>query len=257
MQAAETAKTNAPAKPKAALAPGGIYRVGDMSRPRPPVVVPGTASTAQQPGQPPSDAMVLFDGKDLSQWETRARGRTNAAGWKVENGYMEIVPKSGSIQTKQRFGDGQYHIEWATPAEVKGNGQGRGNSGFMLPGFGELQVLDSYQNDTYPDGQAAALYGKYPPQVNASRKPGEWQTYDIVLEQTKTDANGQITRPGHITVFHNGVCVHHALEFTNRMGEAPLSLQDHGNPIRYRNIWVRKLPGYDSTAPKVTPTIER
>lgn len=111
-------------------------------------------------------------------------------------------------------------------------------------------MLDSYQNDTYPDGQAAALYGKYPPQVNASRKPGAWQTYDIILELSKIDPTGKVTRPGQITVLHNGVCVHHALGFTHRMTEGPLGFQDHGNPVRYRNIWMRKLPGYDSSAAK-------
>ena len=239
-------------RPPAPLTPGGKYPVGDMARPRPPVVDPGTASTPAQAGQPPSDATVLFDGKDLSRWETRAGGQSVAPKWKVENGYMEVTPRGGSINTKQKFGDGQYHLEFATPAEVKGSSQGRGNSGFFLPGYGELQILDSYQNDTYPDGQAAALYGKYPPQVNASRKPGEWQTYDIVLEQTKTGPDGQVIKPGHITVFHNGVLVHHAVEFTNRMSESTLSLQDHGNPMRFRNIWVRKLPGYDS-GPAPTP----
>ena len=248
-----------PAKPAAKserpFAPGGKYRVGDMGRPRPPVVEPGTASTPEQAGRPPSDAVVLFDGKDLSHWEAKDKGQPVPPKWKIENGYVEVTPKGGTLWTKEKFGDGQYHIEWATPSEVKGSSQGRGNSGFFLPGYGELQILDSYQNDTYPDGQAAAFYGKYPPQVNASRKPGEWQTYDVVLELSKTDDKGQITRPGRVTVLHNGVAVHHALEFTNRMSEAPLSLQDHNNPMRFRNIWVRKLPGYDSTEPpKAKPT---
>lgn len=153
------------AKPKP-MAPGGQWTVHSQERPRPPVIVPPTASTPEQPGQPPSDAIVLFDGTNLSEWEGWAKRAKPPAvvepGWKIENGYMEVVPGSGDLQSKREFGDSQIHVEWATPAEVKGDGQGRGNSGFFLLGICEIQVLDSYGNDTYPDGQAGGLYGIYP-----------------------------------------------------------------------------------------------
>jgi len=222
------------------------YKSNDMSRPRPKVVDPGTTTPSDQPGKPPADAVVLFDGTSLKEEWTRG-GKDAEPQWKIENGYAEI--KGGGINTKKRFGDSQIHIEWATPKEVKGNSQGRGNSGVYLGGFGEVQVLDSFNNDTYPDGQAGALYGRFPPLVNASRKPGEWQVYDIVAELPKTDAAGKVTRPGRITVLHNGVLVHHAVEFNNKFGEFTISLQDHGNPVRYRNIWVRKLGQYDDGTP--------
>jgi hypothetical protein len=219
------------------------YKSGDRTRPRPKVVDPGDA-----PGKPPADAIILFDGKDLAAEWVRAGKKGDEAKplWKVENGYAEIVPKGGAIQTVKRFGDCQLHVEWATPAEVKGSDQGRGNSGVKLGGFGEVQVLDSFGNDTYPDGQAAALYGKFPPLVNASRKPGEWQTFDIVAHLPKVDEAGKVVRPGRLTVLHNGVLVHHAVEFPGKIGEFNVFLQDHGNPVRYRNIWVRKLADYDA-----------
>jgi hypothetical protein len=224
------------------------YKSGDMSRPRPKVVDPGTTTPADAPGKPPSDAVVLFDGTSLKEEWTNG-GKEPA--WKVENGYAEM--KGGNITTKKKFGDCQVHIEWATPKEVKGSSQGRGNSGVYLGNFGEVQVLDSYQNDTYPDGQAAALYGRLPPLVNASRKPGEWQVYDIIAELPKTDAAGKVVRPGRITVLHNGVLVHHAVEFPGKFGEFNILLQDHGNPVRYRNIWVRKLGEYDDGIPPPEP----
>jgi hypothetical protein len=219
------------------------YRSGDMSRPRPRVIDPGTGAPPEQPGKPPSDAIVLFNGADLKEW---SGGKDSEPKWKVENGYAEV--KGGAITTRKKFGSCQVHIEWATPKEVKGNSQGRGNSGVYLGGFGEVQVLDSYQNDTYPDGQAGALYGKFPPLVNASRKPGEWQAYDIIAELPKVESN-KVTRPGRITVLHNGVVVHHAAEFNGKFGEFGIHLQDHGNPVRYRNIWVRPLGQYDDGTP--------
>lgn len=223
------------------------YRPGDMTRPRPKVIDPGTPGTADAPGKPPSDAIVLFDGKDLAtEWVRPGKKGDDAKPlWKVENGYAEIVPRSGSIQTMKKFGDCQIHIEWATPREVKGNGQGRGNSGVKLGGFGEVQILDSVENDTYPDGQAAALYQQFPPLVNASRRPGEWQTFDIVAHLPRADEAGKVARPGRITVLHNGVLVHHAAENGNKFGEFNIYLQDHSNPVRFRNIWVRKLAEYD------------
>jgi len=228
------------------------YKSNDRTRPRPKVIDPGTASTADQPGKPPSDAVILFDGKDLSEWYRSGKkpdAEDAAPTWKIENGYAEL--KGGGINSKQKFGNAQLHLEWATPMEVKGNDQGRGNSGLYLGNFGEVQILDSFENDTYPDGQASALYGKFPPLVNASRKPGEWQTYDIIAHLPKVDDAGKVTRPGIITVLHNGVVVHHAVEFGGKFGEYQLHIQDHGNPIRFRNIWVRRLANYDveSTPP--------
>ena len=208
----------------------------------PPVVSPGSKA-----GQPPSDAIVLFNGKDFSQWE-KVRG--GEVGWKLEDGAM-VVTRSGNIKTKESFGDVQLHIEWAAPAEVKGQGQGRGNSGVYLQGRYEIQVLDSYQNKTYPNGQAGAFYGNNPPLVNASRKPGEWQTYDIVFIAPKPGEDGKSVIPGSFTVFHNGVLIQNhvtvsgkkttAAVLSGAAAKGPLVLQDHGNPVRYRNIWIRPL----------------
>ena len=229
------------------LAPGGKWKAHDMSRPRPRVITPPTFSTQDAAGQPPSDAIVLFDGKDLSKWKQEGRKENSGSAddkalWKVENGYMEIVPRGGSIRTREKIkGDSQWHIEWATPSEVKGNSQGRGNSGVFIGGFPEVQVLDSYQNDTYPDGQAAGLYGHYPPMVNASRKPGEWQAYDIIVERQRKDEQGNVIKKARLTVIHNGVVVQWGREFDTGAQESDLSLQDHGNPVRYRNIWARPL----------------
>ncbi|HYF34553.1 MAG TPA: family 16 glycoside hydrolase [Prosthecobacter sp.] len=228
------------AKKEAPMTPGGKYRAHDMGRPRPPVVTPPAFSTQDKAGQPPSDAIVLFDGKDLSKWKREPRKDSppgdDQPQWKIANGYAEIAPKSGAIRTREKFkGDYQLHLEWAAPAEVVGKGQGRGNSGVYIGGFPEIQVLDSYQNDTYPDGQAAGLYSNYPPMVNASRKPGEWQTYDIFFER------GQTGQKGRLTVIHNGIVVHYLREFDNVGAEGDLLIQDHLNPVRYRNIWLRPL----------------
>jgi hypothetical protein len=234
--------------------PGQQWKVHDKSRPQPPVVEPGTASTQDKPGEPPSDAIVLFDGTNLAGWQDTQGGD---AGWKVENGYMEVVPKSGSIQTKEQFGDCQLHVEWAAPADVKGDGQGRGNSGVFLMGTYEIQVLDCYDNPTYPDGSTAGIYGQWPPMVNACRKPGEWQTYDIVWIAPRFEDNKCVS-PARVTVFQNGVCVHHdqelsgptthrqVLEYEAHPPVGPLELQDHGDLVRYRNIWYRPLKGYDT-----------
>ena len=158
------------------LLPGGKWRVHDGKRPQPKVIDPGTASTQQQAGRPPSDAVVLFDGSSMALWQTIKDG--SPAKWKVENGYVEVVPGTGDIKTKEGFGDCQLHVEWAEPSVIKGESQGRGNSGVFLMGCYEVQVLDCYQNPTYPYGTTAALYGQCPPLVNACRKPGEWQTYE-------------------------------------------------------------------------------
>ena len=220
----------------------GKWKVHDMSRPKPPVVTPGTASTPEQPGKPPSDAVVLFDGTNLDQW--------SGGQWKVEGGAM--VAQGGNIQTKEAFGDCQLHIEWATPTPPKGESQGRGNSGVFLMGMYEVQVLDSYQSETYADGQAAALYGQFPPLVNASRPPGEWQTYDIIFRAPRFEGD-KVKQPARVTVLHNGVLVQDATELMGRSAhksipsyaphpeKLPIRLQDHGDPVRFRNIWIRPL----------------
>lgn len=234
--------------------PGSKWRVHDGKRPQPRVVTPGTFSTQDQPGIPPSDAIVLFDGKDASKWIGRDGGPIK---WKIEDGAMEVVPGTGDIQTKDHFGDCQLHVEWAAPSIVKGEGQGRGNSGVFLMGLYEIQVLDCYNNITYPDGTTAAIYGQYPPLVNACRKPGEWQTYDIFFVAHRFDGD-KLVSPAYVTVVHNGILVHHYQALLGPTGHrnlpsyssplppvGPLRLQDHGDLVRYRNIWIRILKGYD------------
>lgn len=223
---------------------GGPWRVHDSRRPTPSVVTPGST-----PGAPPSDAVVLFDGTSLDGWRSTQDG---PAKWRVVDGAME-VNGTGSIETTRAFGDCQLHVEWAAPAEVVGESQGRGNSGVFLMERYEVQVLDSFDNVTYADGQAAAMYGQRPPLVNASRAPGEWQSYDIVFRRPHFADDGTVDVPARITVFHNGVVVHDAEPFVGatthkklaryvpHADELPLQLQDHGNPIRYRNIWIRQL----------------
>ena len=223
------------------------WSIHDESRPMPPPVDPGQAPA---PAPVPSDAVVLFDGRDLSSWTT-AKGAP--AKWLVRGGYMEVVKDSGSIRTKRGFGDCQLHVEWATPAAATGSGQDRGNSGVFLMDLYEVQVLDSYNSKTYADGMAAAIYGQYPPLVNASRKPGEWQTYDIVFHAPRFDKDGKLVSPARMTVLHNGVLVQDNEELTGptankarppykaHADKLPLSLQDHGHPVRYRNIWVREI----------------
>lgn len=219
------------------------WGVHDPNRPMAPVVAPG-----QTPQDAPSDAIVLFDGKNLSAWSS-ANG--SDAKWKVADSYMEVT-KTGDIQTRQAFGSCQLHIEWRTPDQVKGDSQGRGNSGIFLMSKYELQVLDTYDNKTYADGQAAAIYGQKPPLVNVCRKPGEWQTYDIIFHAPKFDGD-KVVKPGTITVLQNGVLVQdhweikgttfHKLEakYEPHAEKMPLKLQDHGNPTRFRNIWIRPL----------------
>lgn len=226
--------------------PPGGWKPRDMNRPRPPVRDPGPPS-AKEFAPPPAGAVVLFDGKDLSAWERKPSAKdadkSSAPKWKVADGFMEIVPKSGGIATKETFGDCRIHLEWATPAEVKGDGQGRGNSGVYLPGQCEVQVLDSFGNDTYPDGQAAAIYSRYPPTANVCRRPGEWQSYDITVEQPRAAKDGTPASPRRVTVVHNGVLVQDRVDLgPGGPASGVLFLQDHGNPVRFRNIWVRKLP---------------
>lgn len=246
---------SANAEPPGPFLPGGRWRVNDPARPAPRVVIPGTESCQGEPGRPPSDALVLFDGKDLSHWMSiSSRGVTGEPKWKVEDGYMEVVRGTGSLVSKEKFGSAQIHVEWATPAKVIYSGQRRGNSGVFLLRRYEIQILDSWQNHTYADGSAGAIYGEYPPLVNASRKPGEWQVYDILFEAPVFEG-GRLVKPPFITVFHNGVAVQvHArvLETGDHRGngdevdtEGPLMLQDHPGPVRFRNVWVRPLKGYD------------
>jgi len=225
------------------------WKIHDLNRPVPPVVDPGTPSTLETPGTAPSDATVLFDGKDLSKW-THKDG--SAAKWKVENGYFEVAPKTGQLYTREPFGDCQLHVEFAEPLPAVGESQERGNSGVFLHGLYEVQVLDSYENKTYADGQASAVYGQFPPLVNASRPPGKWQMYDIVFHGPRFDGK-KLLRPARITVFHNGVLVQDNVEptgptahqqrppYTLEAEKLPLALQDHGTLVRYRNIWIREL----------------
>jgi hypothetical protein len=227
--------------------PGGKWRVHDVDRPRPSMVTPGKGTGAS------SDAIILFDGKDLSHWITNVKGTASAPKWKVEDGYVEVVNGTGSIDTKEKFGDIQLHLEWATPAKVENKSQDRGNSGVLLMGRYEVQVLDSWDNPTYADGQAAALYGQTPPMVNASRPPGEWQTYEIFFEAPRFDGSGKLVKPAYATVVHNGVLVQNHREligttphaqlgpYKPHEAELPLQLQNHHAPVRYRNIWVRRL----------------
>jgi hypothetical protein len=226
--------------------------VHDRNRPQPAVITPGTFSTLEQPGKPPSDAIVLFDGTDLSKWEAD-EGNGVPTKWVVKDGAMECVPKSGFIRTKDKLGDIQLHIEWASPAKVQGESQGRGNSGVFLMGLVEVQVLDNYNNPTYPDGAAGSVYGVYPPMANALQPPGQFQVYDIVFRRP-IYKDGKQLDPGYITVFENGVLMqdHTMLEGgTGHMSRSkpgpfpeagPLKLQDHGNPVRFRNVWYRPLP---------------
>ncbi len=230
----------------------GRWHVHDGLRPQPTEIDPGTASTNRRPGRPPSDAVVLFNGKNLSHWTSQSGG---APGWKVEHGYMEVASKE-SIITRDQIGDCQLHVEWSAPKPPTGTGQGRGNSGVLFFGRYEIQVLDSYKAKTYPDGQAGALYGSYPPLVNAMRKPGEWQVYDILFTVPRFDG-AKLVKPGYFTVIHNGVVVQNHVELLgnsnhralpNYQAHPPkgsLLLQNHGNPVRYRNVWYRELKEYD------------
>jgi hypothetical protein len=230
--------------------PTGRWMVHDENRPAPPIITPGS-----EPGQVPSDAVVLFDGTaaSLSNW-TDTKGQPSK--WVIGDGYMESVKGAGYIQTKQGFGSCQLHVEFATPSRVQGSSQGRGNSGVFLQGQYEVQVLDSYENKTYPDGQCGALYGRAVPLVNACRKPGEWQSYDIIYHRPLFDKDGKVTRKATFTIFQNGVLIqdhvtleggtgwinaHTITDYKAHGDKGPIQLQDHGNPVRYRNIWVREL----------------
>jgi hypothetical protein len=221
------------------------WKTGDRSRPLPAKVNPGNATTA------PSDAVVLFNGKDLSAWQQQKSGKP--AEWTVENGYFQVKPRSGDLVTKQAFGDAQIHIEWASPTPPEGKDQEPGNSGVYLQSLYEIQLLESNQNVTYPDGQAGAIYCQFPPLVNPSRPAGEWQTYDIIFHGPRFDSAGQLTRLASVTLLFNGVLVQDDTHPTGppdymkrppyKPGpdKLPLLLQDHGQPVKYRNIWIREL----------------
>ena len=220
----------------------GRWSKEQIKNERPAVVTPPGFSSDAKPGAAPSDAIVFFDGKGLSKWKGRGKDGNDGAKWQVKEGFMEVVRGTGQIQTRDQVeGDCQWHIEWCTPAEVKGNSQGRGNSGVFIGGYPEVQVLDSFKNDTYPDGQASSLYKKSVTLVNASRGPGKWQTYDVICIREKKDAEGKVIQPGSITVLHNGIVTQFAVQEGGKAKSGGLSLQDHGNPVRFRNIWARKL----------------
>lgn len=218
---------------------GREYKSG-VVWPEPKMVDPGPA------GGPPSDAVVLFDGKSLDKW-------VNGEKWEIKDGVA--TAKGSGITTKDAFGSCQFHVEFATPAEVnpKQTGQGRGNSGVYFMGKYEVQILDSWQNPTYFDGQAGAIYKQTPPMVNASRKPGEWQTFDIIFDAPKFGADGKVTKPAYLTVLHNGVVVQNHFELTGgtfydrpaayvpHKDKEPLHIQFHGNPVKFRNIWIREI----------------
>jgi len=234
----------------AADKPARKWEIHDMNRPVPRVVTLGAESTQDQPGTPPSDAIILFDGHDLSKWTSDKGGEPT---WKIENGYAEIASGKGGLVSKDSFGDCQLHVEWASPNPPKGKDQDRGNSGVYMMARYEVQVMDSFDNRTYADGQAASIYGQNPPLVNASRPPGQWQTYDIIWHRPHFSADGKVERPARITVMHNAVLVQdnfelegstaHKVEpkYTAHPDKAPIALQDHGHPVRYRNIWIRPL----------------
>ncbi len=221
-----------------------------LTRPKPPVIDPGPPLPS---AHAPSDAIVLFDGHGLSHWEKADDATPGAAGWKTEDDYTEVAGGAGNIRTKQSFGDLQMHIEWSTPTPPHGESQERGNSGVFLMGMYEIQILDSYENETYADGQAASVFGQYPPLVNASRAPGQWQSFDIVFHRPRFTKSGALARPAFVTVLHNGVLVQDNVEllgptahqrrpsYAAHADKLPVTLQDHGFPVRFRNVWIRNL----------------
>ena len=247
-----------------ALADGAFYgdppdathpwAIHDMNRPQPARVEPGSFSSNTQPGKPPSDAIILFGGspEDIKNWRAD-KPTPEPTKWIVQDGVLQCVPGSGYIRTEQEFSDCQLHVEWSEPVDIQGKSQGRGNSGVFLMGKVEVQVLDIYNNPSYPDGMAAAIYGINPPMINAVRPPGEWQTYDIVFRRPLFAGDQEIDS-GYITVFVNGVLTQDHTPLEGPGGHksrskpipfpetGPIKLQDHGNPVRYRNIWIRPLP---------------
>ena len=243
------------------MLPNLPWHVHDPARPHPKVVTPGAT-----PGAAPSDAFVLFDGKDLSKWNQEGRGADRGkmvdAQWKLGDGYFEVAGGTGNLLSREKFGDCQLHVEWSSPAVIKGTSQGRGNSGVLIMSRYEIQVLDAYNNPTYADGQAGAIYGQWPPLANPARKPGEWNTYDILFEAPRFEGD-KLVKPAYATVLYNGVMVHHHKEmmgpmvyrqvahYTPHDAQLPLHLQNHnGDLVRYRNIWVRRPANYDEPETK-------
>ena len=244
-----------PAKSSTAMEPAGKWHVHDEKRPQPAVVTPGTAFSQGAPA--PSDAEVLFDGHGLGKWENAKGGE---ATWPTQGDEMASA-RTGGIRTKGKWEDFQLHVEWASPNPPVGSAQGRGNSGILINNMYEIQVLDSYRSPTYPDGQAGAVYGQSPPLVNACKPPGEWQSYDILFESPRWNDKGELARKAAVTVLHNGVVVQNHYELvgcTDGINPAVpyrsaskypaphdpkvfLQLQDHKNPVRYRNIWIRPM----------------
>jgi len=244
------------------LLPDGKWHVHDPDRPQPRVVTPGATFSQNAPA--PSDAEVLFDGKDLAKWQN-AKGEDPI--WKIRDGCLETPGRGVSLRTRDKWADFQLHVEWATPNPPKGSGQGQGNSGILINGMYEVQVLDSYKSKTYPDGQAGAIYGQAPPLANASKPPGDWQTYDIIFESPRWNASGELIKKACITVLHNGVVIQNRYELigmtdgihpsqpwkslskypTPHPPEVFIGLQDHGDPVRYRNIWIRRLGERDKS----------
>lgn len=235
------------------MLPGQPWHVHDSDRPYPPEVVPGA-----QLGDPPSDAVILFDGKDLSHWVQYKDGAEIPARWTVNHGCIENKPGTGDIFSKEKFGDCQLHVEWREAPDVQGEGQGRGNSGVFMMGKYEIQILDSYRHATYADGQAGAIYGQWPPLVNPQRPPGQWQTYDVVFHTPRWNGDTLVS-PAYETVFFNGVVIHDHQKLNGPTGHAvvnpednhdpvgPIGLQDHAakQHLRFRNIWVRPVKDYD------------
>ena len=230
-----------------------VHELDVTKQPLPPVVTPGPGDKL---GAHPADAIVLFDGSEATFKQNWTDTKGNPSAWKVVDGALESVKKAGYIQTKQSYGSCQLHVEWASPAKAEGDGQGRGNSGVFFMNVYEVQVLDSFENQTYADGQAGALYGRSKPLVNVCRKPGEWQTYDIIFHRPLFDEAGKVTRRATFTVLHNGVLIqdhtvlsggtgwmgsHAASAYKAHPDKLPFAMQDHGNPVRYRNIWIREL----------------
>lgn len=219
-----------------------------MERPRPPVVFPGGFGASL----PPSDAIVLFGGRSLEAWRS-VNPTGGPAPWRATRGYVEVAPGTGGIGTREQFGDVQLHLEWSAPTPASDSGQNRGNSGVFLMGRYEVQVLDSWENPTYADGQAGSVYGQFPPEANPIRAPGEWNSYDIVFHRPRFDGQGRVTSPARVTVFFNGVLVHDEQNllgptshgrrsaYDDHASALPITLQDHGQKVRFRNIWVRRL----------------
>jgi len=235
------------------LLPGGQWTVHDSRRPQPPVITPPQPGSDTQPGTPPSDARVLFDGSSLDDWES-ARQSGQAAEWKIDGAELEVAPGTGDIQTKAHFGHVHLHVEMMPPRQVKGEGQGRGNSGIFMNGLYEIQVLDSYDNPTYADGACGALYGQKPPQVNPCLGPGHWHCYDILFDPPSFEGD-RLVKPAYATVLLNGVLLHHHAQlqgptahktltcYEPQPHEGPIKLQDHGDLVRFRNIWLRPILG--------------